>query len=71
MIRSKGGETEAGVDLEGVGKSAEDIPLALLIADDLAALQVPADVLLQRHRQVAVCHKLGHSLHLHAMTQTC
>ena len=51
-------------DLEGVGEPAEDVLFSLLIADELGALQVAADVLLQSRRQVAVGHKLGHSLHL-------
>ncbi len=50
--------------LKRVGESTEDITLALLIANDLGALQVAADVLLQRQRQVAVGHKLGDPLHL-------
>lgn len=43
---------------------AEDVTLPLFIADDVGALQVAADVLLQRQGQVAVGHKLGHSLYL-------
>ena len=50
---------------------AEDITLSLFIADDMGALQVAADVLLQRQGQVAVGHKLGHSLHLPYTNTLC
>ncbi len=47
-----------------MGQPAEDITLHLFSVDDLGALKVAADVLLQSQGQVAVGHKLGHPLYL-------
>ena len=51
-------------NLERVRESAEDILFSLVVAYELGALQVAANVLLQRRWQVAIGHKLGNSLHL-------